>query len=242
MTPVIGISCYVERARWGPWDRSAALIPYTYVNVVAAAGACPILLPPGGGQASTVIDRLDGLVLAGGADVGPDLYAAQPHAETVTRPDRDANEMALLRAALAVDLPVLGVCRGMQLLAVAYGGALDQHLPESVGHPGHLPEPGVFGAHPATFAPGSRVAAIFGPVSEVNSYHHQSIADPGRLAVTGWAGDGVIEAVEDPAMRFVLGVQWHPEEAADVRPFAALVAAAGAPAGAAARARRAVAG
>ena len=136
----------------------------------------------------------------------------------MTRPDRDAGELPLLAAALDADLPVLGVCRGMELLAVAYGGTLHQHLPDVVGHDGHRPAPGVYGG---THRPGSRRAAwpatVFGERAEVNSYHHQGVADPGTLTVTGWADDGVIEAVEDPARPFVLGVQWHPEAAGERR-------------------------
>lgn len=221
--PVIGITSYVERARWGVWDTDAALIPYPYVLVVRGAGAYPVILPPEGGG---VVSRLDGLVLSGGADVAPARYGAAPHERTVTRPDRDEGELALLAAALDAGLPILGVCRGAQLLAIAYGGSLHQHLPEVTGHEAHQPAPGVFGTHEARFEPGSWAASIFGPRAEVNSYHHQGIADAGRLSVTGRADDGVVEAVEDPDRPFVLGVQWHPEEAADVRPFAALADAA----------------
>ena len=134
--------------------------------------------------------------------------------------------MAVLDAALRVGLPVLGVCRGMQLLAVAYGGRLHQHLPDVVGTDLHRPALGVYGTHPVRFAPGSRIAGLLPALVEVNTYHHQGVADPGRLTPTGWAPDGVIEAVEDPARRFVLGVQWHPEHGADRRLFAALTAAA----------------
>jgi putative glutamine amidotransferase len=228
--PVIGISCYVEIARWGAWEKKAALIPYHYVNVVEAAGGSPVLLPPDGAGdpavAGELVRRIDGLVLAGGADVGPERYGAAPHPATITRPERDAGELALLAAARAVQLPVLGVCRGMQLITVAYGGSLHQHLPELLGYADHRPEPGVLGAHRVSFAAQSRAAAIFGPTAEVNSYHHQAIADPGKLTVTGWADDGVIEAVEDPDARFLLAVQWHPEEQDDPSPFAAMVEAA----------------
>jgi putative glutamine amidotransferase len=224
---VIGISAYLEQARWGVWDQRAVLVPESYVLMVRAAGARPVLLPPDEAGAADVVRRLDGLVLAGGADDDPSRYGADGHELTVTRPDRDAGELALLEAALDVDLPVLGVCRGMELLAVAYGGKLHQHLPDLLGGElVHQPEPGVYGSHPARFAPGSRAAAIFGERADVNSYHHQAIGDPGKLAVTGWADDDVIEAVEDPSRRFIFGVQWHPEAMADVRPFAALVAAA----------------
>lgn len=233
--PVIGISTYVEPASWGPWrEVPAALLPYGYVRAVTAAGGQPVLLPPdvgGAGEsarpaAADLLGVLDGLVLAGGADLDPRLYDAPAHPETRSRPDRDSSEVALLTSALAADLPVLGVCRGMQLLAVAHGGRLHQHLPDVVGHHRHQPGPGLYGSHPVSFAPGSRIAALMAGVAEVNAYHHQGVADPGTLTVTGWADDGVVEAVEDPARRFVVGVQWHPEAADDGRLFAALVTAA----------------
>ncbi|WP_307803868.1 gamma-glutamyl-gamma-aminobutyrate hydrolase family protein [Micromonospora echinofusca] len=227
--PVVGITAYVEPAGWGPWrDLSAVLVPYAYVRAVTGAGARAVVLPPDDGDAD-VLAGLDGLVLAGGADLDPARYAEPPGRWTESRPDRDAGEFTLLTAALGADLPVLGVCRGMQLLAVAYGGRLHQHLPDVVGHDRHRPAPGVFGTHPVRFAPGSRIATVMAGSAEVNTYHHQGVADPGGLTVTGWADDGVVEAVEDPGRRFVLGVQWHPEVADDLRPFRALVAAAGVP-------------
>jgi putative glutamine amidotransferase len=229
MRPLVGITAYVEPARWGVWDTRAVLVPDSYVRMVREAGARPVILPPddvdGASEAAELVRRLDGLVLAGGADIDPSRYGAVAHPTTKTRPDRDSGELTVLRAALEADLPVLGVCRGMELLAVAYGGTLTQHLPDLLGNERHQPGPGVYGAHPARFASGSRAAAIFGATAEVNSYHHQAVDKPGTLTVTGWADDEVIEAVEDPARRFVVGVQWHPEEAGDVRPFAALVRA-----------------
>jgi putative glutamine amidotransferase len=227
---VIGITSYVEQARWGVWNQRAVLVPESYVRMVREAGARVVVVPPDEAGAPDVVRRLDGLVLAGGADIEPGRYGQVPHERTVTRPDRDSGEFAVLAAALDADLPVLGVCRGMELLAVAHGGALHQHLPDLLagvaGAADHQPAPGVYGAHPARFVPGSIAATVFGERAEVNSYHHQAVADPGTLTVTGWADDDVIEAVEDPARRFVFGVQWHPEAAGDVRPFAALVAAA----------------
>ena len=226
--PVIGITSYVEQARWGAWVVATVLIPESYVRMVRAAGARAVVVPPDEAGAADLVRRLDGLVLAGGADIDPAHYGAPKHELTVTRPDRDAGELTILEAALEIDLPVLGVCRGAELLAVAYGGTLHQHLPDLLGDGNlHQPEPGVYGSHPARFAPGRRAAAGVGERAEVNSYHHQAIHDPGKLTVTGWAeADDVIEAVEDPSRRFVFGVQWHPEAAGDVRPFAALVAAA----------------
>jgi putative glutamine amidotransferase len=195
------------------------------VEAVALAGGQPVLLPPDGTDAG-VLAVLDGLVLAGGADLGPELYGAAPEPLTDTRPQRDAGEMLLARGALAGDMPVLGVCRGMQLLVVAAGGRLHQHLPDVLGHEKHRPAPGVYGSQPARFAEGSRIAALMGDDVEINCYHHQGVADPGTLTVTGRAEDGLPEAVEDPGRRFVLGVQWHPEVTRDVRLFGALVQAA----------------
>jgi putative glutamine amidotransferase len=224
--PVIGITTYVEPASWAVWhDQRAVLLPWDYVQAVTAAGGRAVLLPPDDVDAD-VLSVLDGLILAGGADIGPDLYGAAAEPLTDPRPDRDAGELTLLRAALERDVPVLGVCRGMQLLAAACGGRLHQHLPDVVGHDLHRPAPGVYGTHAVRFAEGSRIAALMGGDREVNSYHHQAVADAGSLTVTGWADDGVVEACEDPARRFVLGVQWHPEAARDARLFAALVDAA----------------
>lgn len=225
MRPVIGITTYVETVAWAAWQpMPAALLPHAYVDCVRAAGGRAVLLPPDDTDAD-VLSRLDGLVLAGGADVDPARYGERPGPLTEPRPDRDAGELTLLTAALEADLPVLGVCRGMQLLAVAFGGRLHQHLPDVVGHDKHRPAPGVYGSHGVRFAPGSRIAEIMSGATEVNTYHHQGVADPGRLTVTGWADDGTPEVLEDPARSFVLGVQWHPEADADIRPFAALTTA-----------------
>jgi putative glutamine amidotransferase len=225
MRPVIGITAYTEPATWGPWrDLPTTLIPHDYVQGVTAAGARAVVLPADDLDAD-VLDRLDGLLLSGGADVDPAEYGEAPASWTESRPARDAGELLLLRAALERDLPVLGVCRGVQLLAVNAGGRLHQHLPDVFGHDKHRPAPGVYGTHGVRFAPGSRIAALMGDDAEVNAYHHQGIADPGSLIPTAWADDGLVEAVEDPARRFLLGVQWHPETAADKRIFGALVAA-----------------
>jgi putative glutamine amidotransferase len=227
MRPLIGITAYVEKAQWGVWDMRAVLVPESYVRMVNEAGGRAIVLPPDGGDGAHLVSRLDGLVLAGGADIEPGRYGAEPHELTITRPDRDAGELAVLAAALDADLPVLGVCRGMELLAVACGGRLHQHLPDVLGGGNkHAPGPGVYGSHMATFAPGSIAARLYGEEAEVNSYHHQAVNDAGKLTVTGWADDGVVEALEHPDRRFVFGVQWHPEMAGDPRPFRALVEAA----------------
>jgi putative glutamine amidotransferase len=227
--PLIGITCYVEQARWGAWDMPAALVPYTYVRAVEAAGGRAIVVPPSTADPQEVLSVLDGLVLAGGADIDPGHYGEQPHEQTVgLRPDRDAGELALLAGALDDDLPVLGICRGMQLMTVQAGGRLSQHLPDEVGHDGHRPSVGVFGEHGVRTAPGSAVGQILGSTTRVRSYHHQGVADPGKLTVTGWAEeDGTVEVVEDPGHPFALGVLWHPEVGDDPRLFDALVVAAG---------------
>jgi putative glutamine amidotransferase len=226
MRPVIGITTYVEPARWGVWrDLPAALIPQAYVEAVTLAGGRAILLPPDDHDAD-VVDILDGLVLSGGADVAPDLYGDTAAAETVTRPDRDAGEMLLLRRALETDTPVLGICRGMQQLVIAAGGHLHQHLPDVLGHERHNPAPGVYGEQQVKLTPGSRAAELLGEATVVHCHHHQGVADPGSLLITGQSDDGLPEAVEDPSRRFLLGVQWHPEVTRDEHLFGALLRAA----------------
>jgi putative glutamine amidotransferase len=221
--PIIGITTYAEPASWGIWhDVPAVLVPQAYADAVTLAGGHAVLLPPDDGGAG-VLRALDGLVLAGGADLDPATYGAERAPLTDPCPRRDAAELALVRAALAADLPVLGVCRGMQVLAVAAGGRLHQHLPDVLGHEKHRPAPGVYGTHDARFTPDSRIAALMGEDVEINCHHHQGVADPGSLTVTGRAEDGVPEALEDPRRRFVLGVQWHAEVARDTRLFRALV-------------------
>lgn len=235
--PRIGLTTYVERAQWGAWDQRAALLPTSYVEVVARVGGLPVLLPPIvpddiEGAALAAAAALDGLVLTGGSDVDPDQYGAEPHSQT-DRPrlGRDAWELALLRAALAVDQPVLAVCRGAQLLNVALGGTLHQHLPDVTGDASHRPEVGTFGQVRMTVDPASRLARIVGEAPEGQCHHHQAIDRLGDgLAVCARAADGTIEGVEVVGARFAIGVQWHPEEAGDERLFAALVDAARFPA------------
>ena len=173
------------------------------------------MLPPSPDGADEAVARLDAVIFAGGADLDPAMYDdAPPHpATTGIRPDRDAGALPLLQAALRADLPVLGICRGMQLLAVAHGGTLEQHLPDTIGHERHRPSPGVYGMHEIHTAEGSLVRAVVGERVVVPSYHHQGLATPGTLTVTGWADDETPEVVEDPARRFALGVLWHPRPA-----------------------------
>jgi len=227
MRPVVGITSYVEQARWGVWDVPAVVLPFRYVEQVEAAGATAVVLPPAATSDAEVLDRLDAVVFAGGADLDPALYDQPAHERTTgLRPDRDAAEVPLMRAALDRDLPLLGICRGMQVLSVVSGGALEQHLPDVVGHEGHRPEPGIYGSHGVRLAPGSLAHRLLGDAVSVPSYHHQGLASAGSLTVTGWADDESPEVVEDPTRRFALGVLWHPEAGDDLRLFEALVGAA----------------
>jgi gamma-glutamyl-gamma-aminobutyrate hydrolase PuuD len=225
--PVVGISSYVAQARWGFWDLPAALVPLGYVEAVAACGGRPVVLPPLVQAADETLDAIDALILCGGPDLDPTGYGQAPSAATTAvSPERDAGELALLRAALERDTPVLGVCRGMQLINVAYGGTLVQDLPARVGHDGHRTKPGTFDLHPVRIEPHSEVGEILGAAATVSSGHHQGIDRLGDgLTASAWAEDGSIEGLEDPGRRFLLGVLWHPEEGADRRLFQALIAA-----------------
>jgi len=214
--PLIGISAYGEQARWGVWERQAVLLPRRYADSVAAAGGIPVLLPPVPGV-EDALARLDGLVLSGGGDIAPGRYGAEPSAQlTSVREERDAAEFALLDAAMSLRLPVLGICRGMQVINVARGGSLHQHLPDVVGHDGHAPVPGAFGEHEVRVAPGSRLSAILGrgaglAISTL-THHHQAVDQLGQgLTATAWAQDGTIESLEARDRPFVVAVQWHAE-------------------------------
>lgn len=222
--PLIGVSTYLEsRASWGVWELPAALLPAVYPRLVQAAGGLAAMLPPDDpSHAASVVARLDGLVVAGGPDVEPERYGAEREPRTgPPARERDAWELALIRAALDSDMPLLGICRGMQLLNVALGGTLVQHID------GHTEDVGVFGSHPVTPVAGTRYAAVVPEKMCVPTYHHQAVDRLGEgLRTSAHATDGTVEAVELPGDRFVLGVQWHPEMGEDVRVMAALVRAA----------------
>jgi putative glutamine amidotransferase len=228
MRPVIGITSGIERAEWGGgvWRGLAALVPFPYVRAVECAGGRALIVPPADDSAEPTLAALDGLVFTGGADLDPDLYGAEAHPATAPdHPTRDRFELDLLRAALGCDMPVLAVCRGSQVLNVARGGDLVQHLPELVGSELHRETPGVFGDHEVDLRRGSRLAAILGDRAPVKSHHHQAFGRIGDgLEEAAWAPeDGTVEALEDPTARFVVGVLWHPEEGEDFALFERLV-------------------
>ena len=227
--PVIGLTTYREDAAWGVWQQRADVLPAAYAAAVEATGGVPVLLPPVGqvGAAEAVVVRLDGLVISGGADVDPGRYDATPHPRTAGwRPDRDAWESALLDAAEAAGLPVLGVCRGMQLMAVHAGGVLDQHTPDLVEHDQHSPGADRYGEIEVSTRAGTRVSALLGGQLAVNCHHHQSVRTHPGFVAAAHAADGTLEAMEVPGDRFCVAVQWHPETAADVGLLAGLVRAA----------------
>jgi putative glutamine amidotransferase len=233
-SPVIGVCAAVERVSWGVWDGyEVTLAPRAYVTAVQRAGGLAIVLPPDQvavEDPDAFLDRVDALLLAGGADVDPTSYGAEPHAETKgTWPDRDAFEIALTRRALERDMPLLGICRGMQLLNVALGGSLDQHLPESIGSETHRSLAGTFSKHDVRLLPGTLACEAAGTEGFVVwSHHHQGVERLGDdLRVSGYSrDDDLVEAIELPDKRFALGVVWHPEEDPDSKLIAALVEAA----------------
>jgi putative glutamine amidotransferase len=223
--PVIGITTYLTPARFGVWEEESALIPAAYVRAIEAAGGRPLLVPPSADAIDETLDRLDGLLFSGGSDLDPELYGQEAHTETNgIVPERDRAEIALLKAALERDMPVLAVCRGSQVLNVALGGDLVQHLPEVVGDEKHRHTPGEFADHDVDLAPGTRVQQILGDHAPVKSHHHQGYGRLGEgLREAARAEDGTIEALEDPSRRFALGVMWHPEAGEDFALFEALV-------------------
>jgi putative glutamine amidotransferase len=230
--PVIGICTALERAKWSVWDQEAYLLPRSYIGAIQRAGGIALMLPPDEAleeDPDEILDLVDGLILAGGADIDPASYGQQRHPETRhTVPERDSFELALARRALEREIPLLGACRGMQLMNVAAGGTLLQHLPDSHGHHEHRRNPGSFdGAdHDVRLADGSLAARAAGETSHATkSHHHQGIDRLGDgFEVTGWSTlDELPEALEMPERRFALGVQWHPEADERSRLIAALV-------------------
>ena len=225
MKPVVGITSYAEEVTWGAWVEEAALVPLSYVRAIERAGGRPLVIPPSEGGIEETLAVLDGILFSGGSDLDPALYDAEAHPETQgVHEARDRAEMALLTAALERDMPVLAVCRGSQVLNVARGGDLVQHLPEVLGHEEHKHTPGEYSDHEVTLEPDTRVGGLLGERTPVKSHHHQGFGRIGEgLREAGHAEDGTVEALEDPSKRFAVGVLWHPEEGEDMALFEALV-------------------
>ena len=224
--PLIGITTYApDEVRFGVWEMPAALIPLSYVHAIERSGGRALLVPPSEDGVEETLDALDGLIFSGGEDLSPETYAAESHPETKgVDPARDRAELALLQGALARDMPVLAVCRGSQVLNVARGGDLVQHLPEIVGDEKHKHTPGTFADHEVELEPASRLGALLGERAPVKSHHHQGYGRIGEgLRQTAWAEDGTVEGLEDPERRFAIGVLWHPEEGEDAALFQSLV-------------------
>jgi putative glutamine amidotransferase len=223
--PIVGITTYLTSATFENWTEDSALVPADYVRAVERAGGRPMLVPPTEDGIEETLDVLDGVIFSGGSDLDPATYGQDPHPATKgVVADRDRAELALLEAALARDMPVLAVCRGSQVLNVALGGDLVQHLPDVVGHDDHKHTPGEYADHGVELEPKSRLGALLGDHAPVKSHHHQGFGRLGSgLREAARADDGTVEALEDPARRFALGVLWHPEAGEDMRLFEALV-------------------
>jgi putative glutamine amidotransferase len=227
--PLIGITSHLEPARWGDWVREAVVSPASYARAVHRSGGVPVVLAPIPGKGVVDLVRgLGGLVLSAGGDVNPQLYGERPDERTAD-PDsrRDSFELSIIRAAIEAELPFLAVCRGMQVLNVALGGTLIQHLPAVVGHDWHAPGPGVAGSHGVRISGEGKLGGILGTTAAVTASHHQAVQRLGTgLVPVAWADDQVVEGVELQGHPFGIGVQWRPEDGDDLRLFEALVRAA----------------
>ena len=225
MRPVIGITAYAQQAQFGAWDVPTALVPLTYVRAVEDAGGRALVVPPSEDGVEETLGVLDGLIFSGGADLDPELWGDEPHEETFgVDPLRDRAELALLTGALERDLPVLAICRGSQVLNVALGGDLEQHIPDSLGHDEHKEVSGTFSEHPVEVVPGTRLHEIVGGDSHIKSHHHQGFRKLGSRPARGCPGSRRhAGGRRGPSRRFALGVLWHPEAGEDRRLFEALV-------------------
>jgi putative glutamine amidotransferase len=226
MRPLVGITTYITPARFGGWEEESALVPADYTRAVERAGGRPLLVPPSEDGVEETLDVLDAVIFSGGSDVDPAAYGQDPHPETTgVEEERDRAELGLLQAALARDMPVLAVCRGSQVLNVALGGDLVQHLPDVVGDHKHKHTPGAYADHDVELIEGTRLASLLGGHAPIKSHHHQGFGRLGDgLREAARAEDGTVEALEDPSRRFTLGVLWHPEAGEDMRLFEAFVA------------------
>jgi gamma-glutamyl-gamma-aminobutyrate hydrolase PuuD len=226
MKPLIGITTYITSARFGSWEEVTSLVPQDYVRAIEHAGGRPLLVPPSEDGIEETVDAFDGVIFSGGSDLDPEMYGQEAHLETYGIVEqRDRAELALLEAALARDMPVLAICRGSQVLNVALGGDLVQHLPDVVGDEKHKHTPGEYADHEVEVHPDTRLSSLLGERAPVKSHHHQGFGRIGEgLREAARADDGTVEALEDPSRRFTIGVLWHPEAGEDMRLFQELVA------------------
>jgi len=226
MKPLIGITTYITSARFGSWEEVTSLVPQDYVRAIEHAGGRPLLVPPSEDGIEETPDAFDGVIFSGGSDLDPEMYGQEAHPETYGIVEqRDRAELALLEAALARDMPVLAICRGSQVLNVALGGDLVQHLPDVVGDQKHKHTPGEYADHEVDVHPETRLGSLLGERAPVKSHHHQGFGRLGEgLQEAARADDGTVEALEDPSRRFTIGVLWHPEAGDDLRLFEELVA------------------
>ena len=226
MKPLIGITTYITSARFGSWEEVTSLVPQDYVRAIEHAGGRPLLVPPSEEGIEETLDAFDGVIFSGGSDLDPEMYGQEAHPETYGIVEqRDRAELALLEAALARDMPVLAICRGSQVLNVALGGDLVQHLPDVVGDQKHKHTPGEYADHEVDVHPETRLGSLLGERAPVKSHHHQGFGRLGEgLKEAARADDGTVEALEDPSRRFTVGVLWHPEAGDDLRLFEELVA------------------
>ena len=227
MKPIIGITCCMREARYSDFVRHAAILPSAYISMVDKAGGVPMIIPPAGDM-TILLDSIDGLIVSGGPDISPANYNEEPGPMTTEfYPEQDYSEMGLSERALERDMPLLGICRGMQILSGADGGRMHQHLDTTPGHEGHG---GFFGKsteHGVVLEGDSQLASIMGDSFIVNSLHHQGVSDSGSLDVSARADhDGLIEGVERKDKKFCIGVQWHPERKGHDLLFSALIQAA----------------
>jgi putative glutamine amidotransferase len=225
MKPLIGITTYITSARFGSWEEVTSLVPQDYVRAIEHAGGRPLLVPPSENAIEETLDAFDGVIFSGGSDLDPEMYGQEAHPETYGIVEqRDRAELALLEAALARDMPVLAICRGSQVLNVALGGDLVQHLPDVVGDEKHKHTPGEYADHEVEVHPETRLGSLLGERAPVKSHHHQGFGRIGSgLREAARADDGTVEALEDPTRRFTIGVLWHPEAGEDMRLFQELV-------------------
>ena len=226
MKPIVGISCPVVHAIYGKWERKSALLPIDYIEIVEAAGGIPVIIPPTG-NSEEIVERIDCLIISGGPDLDPSSYGQKENGSIEYSLEQDDSEFRIMNEAINRDMPVLGICRGMQLMSVLHGGSMHQHLDSTDDFNQHGKYWGEFSEHKVCAEKNSLLEKLMGRLIDVNSFHHQGVANAGSLSISGYSEhDNLIEAVERPDLKFFLGVQWHPERIEHLPLFIALIEAA----------------